>query len=103
MNGDAIDRYGEIMHRLGAIEAGLSGMRDDFADHTREEAGERADDRASRAAQDARLKRLEELLTSGTSIARAARWALPLVLALIGAVWAVAEWWHGLFQHRPPH
>lgn len=40
MNGDAIDRYGELMHRLGLIQAELSAMKGELAQHVIDEGAE---------------------------------------------------------------
>lgn len=51
---------------------------------------------------DGRLKRLEELLTSGHAIARALGVVLPLVLGLVAAVWAAHDWWDRLLSKLHP-
>ncbi len=102
MNGESIDRYGELMHRLGAIQAELSSMKGELAQHVVDEGADVGQVRDDYRVIDGRLKRLEELLTSGHAIARALGVVLPLVLALIGAVWAAHDWWDRILSKVHP-
>lgn len=90
--GDSIDRYGELMHRLGSIEATQNAVMKALSE---------------RAAHDAlveqRLAHLEEYLISGRAVARIVRVGAAIIVSIIAtaasAGWAARELWSRFIGH----